>query len=1255
MVMLSDHSMRASLQVAPLKLHKSRSCDALASKQQLQHQQQQLQQQQDHPASSTKSSYTSKHMTPPATPNGSQEDLAAAAADQQMPPPVFHNFLRAFYPFHPSYAMTDSSVTLPLNEGDVILVHSIHTNGWADGTLLVSGARGWLPTNYCEAYDPDEMRNLLKALLNFWDLLRSTSVNDSEIFGNQEFMKGIIAGVRYLLERTHCLTRESAMITRNDSLRRARKTLLSELSALVKTAKRLQEAQKGVARPREDVNDIIDEMILKAFKIVTKGVRFFDILEDDRRQRAPAVTVMATVIEETYIPPTPPADHMTTAATASATTTTAATSTTSTTTSRPPSSSSSSSTTNAPAGSRGLSTTVGSPSSPKSHRMSQNVKRLSANISHRVSLAGPSPLSRPHHLVSERLNKSHDTFLSHLGSFIGRLHLQSQSRPELAFAIKLSATSGGELLAVVDVVCGQSTNAEMLARARDMMFERIRELVRAAGQIIRHAVFQDADVIMPQDNSMLLMAATGCVKAAGECVAKTKWAIERVGDFECEFEAGDLGIDLAVLDIGGDGPEHHGRRPSVAPSVAETATTEATSVAAGREGEEEEGGEQGKGIANDKPLPQLPPANSSSSAHNSRPSSVNNDGVSSVASSVSSIRPTLPPLPKLSTSLLPGDDGNGSYHRADSIAVSSAGSSTTYLSRDSEASLVSQTSTRATTPDHALGLKLKPSMSELSNAGSANNSNGNNNDEVDDVESKMLEKTYAHELMFNKEGQVTGGSLPALVERLTTHESTPDATFVSTFYLTFRLFCSPLKLAETLIDRFHYVAEAPHMAGPVRLRVYNAFKGWLESHWRDETDREALALIEPFAQFELGAVLPSAGRRLLELAQRVSKDIALVPRLVSSMGKTNTSIAQYIPADTPHPPLAVTKGQINQLFAWRNGGSNPTVLDFEPLELARQLTIKQMNIFCSIMPEELLASQWMKKGGVDAPNVKAMSALSTDLSNLVAETILQYSEVKKRAAVIKQWIKVAHQCLELHNYDGLMAIICSLNSSTISRLRKTWDFVSVKRREMLRTLQAIVEPAQNNKVLRTRLHDHVPPCLPFLGMFLTDLTFVDIGNPPTKQIPTLSGGSGGGGGGGGGGDGSEENGGGLTVVNFDKHTRTAKIIGELQRFQIPYRLTEIPEMQDWMASQIVRVRESDQGQVSYYRKSLLLEPREMAAMRPTLESQTSSASTMTMATAMTPTTTTSSSTASSVTQRGGDLFGWMSRDRGASTPTPTPL
>jgi hypothetical protein len=192
MVTPSDQTMRASLQVAPLNLFKPRS-DSLLDTTSASHV--------ENTASGCPYA-TNADMTPPTTPSDAHQD---DFTEEQLPPPVFHNFLRAFYPFDPNYSLNDSSVTVPLAEGDVILVHSIHTNGWADGTLLLSGNRGWLPTNYCEAYDPEEMRNLLKALLNFWDLLRSTAVNDSEIFGNQEFMKGIIAGVRYLLVRTTSL------------------------------------------------------------------------------------------------------------------------------------------------------------------------------------------------------------------------------------------------------------------------------------------------------------------------------------------------------------------------------------------------------------------------------------------------------------------------------------------------------------------------------------------------------------------------------------------------------------------------------------------------------------------------------------------------------------------------------------------------------------------------------------------------------------------------------------------------------------------------------------------------------------------------------------------------------------------------------------------------------------------------------------------------------------------------------------------
>jgi hypothetical protein len=986
----------------------------------------------------------------------------------------------------------------------------------------------------------------------------------------------------------------------------------------VKTAKRLLEMQKS-GESSDDVNDVIDEMILKAFKIVTKGIRFLDILESDRRDQILEVSMMDTLLEEAHVPPTPPADTTTFGDQAQEGESKAGDAV------GPPNASegaadpgalqtSGSRQTDAVANRR---VSVLRPSATPTanflslHNPAQS-NRLSSTSAHRVSLAGTSPHANPQNLVSERLLSCHDIFLTYSASLIGRLHLQSQSRPHLALAIKQSASSGGDLLVVVDVVCAKNVlGSEFLYQSRTAMLDGIRNLVHAARDIISNPSGEFDDVVMPQDSSRLLTAATECVIATGECVHKTKLIIERIGDFEFEVDHGSslsIDLDLGCLDVA---QEERDRRPSTATSDPASATesmvSEATTTTSAAVSSTSTAPSRPRTISVDKPLPEVPQVMSplsdtftSSTPPTSRPQSLEGPPASS-ASSLSSIRPELPPLPEISTSLLSEEDYSPTKPLADhqtdfqtsfrveSMTASSTGSNNTSISRVSESSFASQTSTRATTPDISpapkVEVSLEESLSGLSATESATES-ATVTEEVEEVESKLLEKTFAHELMFNKEGQVTGGSLSALVERLTTHDSTPDAMFVSTFYLTFRLFCAPNKLAESLIDRFDYVGEAPHMASAVRLRVYNVFKGWLESHWRDALDREALPVIQQFAEFKLSSVLPSAGRRLLELCLRVmSMDGTLVPRLVSSMGKTSTSISLYIPPDTPIPASILSKSQMNLLNNWKAGGTCPSILDFDPLEIARQLTIKQMTVFCSIMPEELLGSQWMKKGGVDAPNVKAMSSFSTELSNLVADTILQYSEVKKRASAIKQWIKIANQCLALHNYDALMAIICSLNSSTITRLRRTWDIISPKRRQMLKHLQQIVEPSQNNKILRTRLHGHVPPCLPFLGMFLTDLTFVDIGNPATKTSNN-----------------------GQSLVNFDKHTRTAKIIGELQRFQIPYRLHEVSDLQEWLQYQITRVRELEmqQGnsvQVSYYRKSLLLEPRETQAPRTPVEPQ----------------------------------------------------
>jgi hypothetical protein len=773
----------------------------------------------------------------------------------------------------------------------------------------------------------------------------------------------------------------------------------------------------------------------------------------------------------------------------------------------------------------------------------------------------------------------YDAFLGVLGSFIG-LHLQSRSSTELVVTTEQAVRSCRGLLTVVEAVCEHDAQGSaLLERAKDAMYERLSELVFAARDAFRPAQCPDDELVfMPDEGKRLVQAATDCVRAAGNCLAKARLVLEQVGDFELEA----LPQDVATPLVGA-------RSESL--------------------GQQQKGDQTGTSLRLPPPPLQIPQNTdldysppTPGLTDDTTPSSFNSRTLGSptiAATDATSLACTtiLPPSPE-KTSFSSSYDAtvgvkpleNRISHPKSEVGesfgrgVTSTGSSFTYHShlRDSEMSGVSQTSTRATSPDIGSSYQAPSLKSSVSHSTLA--------EEGEETEVNILEKTYAHELIF-KDGQVMGGSLRALIERLTAHGSTPDAMFVSTFYLTFRLFATPLEFAEALADRFDYIGDTPHAAGPVRLRVYNVFKGWLESHWRHDCDNSALDFIVNFANTTLMQSLPSAGKRLLELTEKVSTlQGPVVPRLVSSMGKTNTATAQYVHPDTPLPPPILNKKEVNLLKQWKNGEASISILDFDPMELARQLTIKESRIFCAILPEELLATEWMKKSASLAVNVRAMSTLSTDLAHLVADSILQLEEPKKRAAIIKQWVKIANKCLELNNYDTLMAIICSLNSSMISRLKRTWEVVSQKTKATLETLRGIVDVSRNYAVLRQRLQTHVPPCLPFVGTYLTDLTFVDHGNQPLRSLPT---------------DDGE-----MAVINFDKHMKTAKIISELQRFQIPYRLAEVPELQTWMQNELVRVRSNGEKSLqTFYRRSLVLEPREIT-QRPTLQTTESNASSM---------------------------------------------
>ena len=987
----------------------------------------------------------------------------------------------------------------------------------------------------------------------------------------------------------------------HNGLRRNRKALLSDLSSFVKIAKCFEAATKETQSSQVSEPDL-DEMVMKAFKMVNRGVKFLDIWEEDMATMKSNNDELARLNENTNVPPTPPADRTEFGRTekgqmhdipelASAVTYQDALANNNGDArscldqTRVRSRYSRSSQTYMRPGSSSL--------CPQTHRsLSAQGQRLS--ISHRVSCIGY-PVGSPNpNLASEKLSVAHDTFLGFLGSFIG-LHLQSRSSSELLLTTQQSVTSCRDMLRVVEEIWERdSRRSEVLEEARDGMYNKITDLVGAARDVFRPIRSGEEDeVLLPSEGKPLVDAATACVRGAGDCVAESRFVIERIGDFEFE----PLGLGMTDFEKRGSSPA--GDSPLV----------------------RMEQGQSSLGPA-ELPIPiepsskPPPPPSNDVDTHLTLADSVcparstwpSKSTVQSPDTSLRrlSVQPLLPPLvpmsgplpddyplsPQISLTIETDMERDQIKRpRADSLDVSSSGASSSYLGsmRGSETSAVSQTSTRATSPD---GTPVPESGISSLNA-SFSGSQITLNDDCEEAEVKILEKTYAHELVYNKEAQVSGGTLPALIERLTTHDATPDATFVSTFYLTFRMFTTPYQLAEALIDRFDYVGESPRIAGPVQLRVYNVFKGWLESHWRNDCDHEAIQLILPFAKRQLFLAIPKAGKRLAALAESAGATGG-VPRLLSSMGKTNTSIALYVPPDTPMPTPIVTKSQLSALKNWKHGGANVSILDFDPLELARQFTIKESRIFCAILPEELLAEEWTKQSGSMAVNVRAMSRLSTDLANLVADCILQLEDPKKRAAVIKQWVKIANKCLELANYDSLMAIICSLNSSTILRLKRTWELVSSKTKALLEQLKDVVDVSRNCAVLRQRLQNHVPPCLPFVGTYLTDLTFADAGNQTTRQLHC---------------DGVQPS---KPVINFDKHMKIAKIISDLQRFQIPYRFAEVPGLQTWIQDQLVRVRSSDESNVqNYYRRSLLLEPREtqQCTTRPSLiDSQTPSVS-----------------------------------------------
>ncbi|XP_053543746.1 rap guanine nucleotide exchange factor 1b isoform X9 [Ictalurus punctatus] len=179
-----------------------------------------------------------------------------------------------------------------------------------------------------------------------------------------------------------------------------------------------------------------------------------------------------------------------------------------------------------------------------------------------------------------------------------------------------------------------------------------------------------------------------------------------------------------------------------------------------------------------------------------------------------------------------------------------------------------------------------------------------------------------------------------------------------------------------------------------------------------------------------------------------------------------------------------------QPLAARGVSARPgTLHDFRSHEIADQLTLLDAELFYKIeIPEVLL---WAKEQNEEkSPNLTQFTEHFNNMSYWVRSIIIQQEKAQDREKLLLKFIKIMKHLRKLNNFNSYLAILSALDSAPIRRLE--WQ---KQTSEGLEEYCTLIDSSSSFRAYRAALADVEPPCIPYLGLILQDLTFVHLGNP----------------------------------------------------------------------------------------------------------------------------------------------------------------
>jgi len=224
--------------------------------------------------------------------------------------------------------------------------------------------------------------------------------------------------------------------------------------------------------------------------------------------------------------------------------------------------------------------------------------------------------------------------------------------------------------------------------------------------------------------------------------------------------------------------------------------------------------------------------------------------------------------------------------------------------------------------------------------------------------------------------------------------------------------------------------------------------------------------------------------------------------------------------------------------------SSLSIIDFHPLEVARQMTLIDHRLFANIPNTELINKAFEKQD--NSPNLQKIFMRFNQVTAWIATEITMEANLKQRSKLVSHFILIAVKLLSLRNYSGLMSVFIGLTQFCVSRMQQTWKAISQNLMEKWNKLEVLCSPGMNFKNLRQCHESSQLPSVKSPSLFLKDIVSIE----ENQKLLTF-----------------ETNGEKVSLWNIYKFQQLSKVIMSISDAQrTPYELNTVFSLQNFLES-----------------------------------------------------------------------------------------